>query len=350
MSEPYWVPLSGVPAVGPVPAARVYRTTAQSISNAVANGVGFDAERFDTDNIHDVVTNSTRLTCRTAGKYLIGCNIEWNPNATGERILWIYLNGGTPIAEARGPNNGATAVVGQIATVLQDMAVGDFVEIYVYQNSGGALNLLSTPNYSPEFWMIRQDTLFGALAPAGGSSAPLVTSLPASPVDGQECILCDSLSNPTYSWHLKYLAARPSNKWLYIGGRPKPIGASPNAVVNTQTQVGSTGNYRNTGTDFVVPVAGSYYVDGSIILDPNGTAGWANAGSFSGAAMSNALNGAAMPFPAAAAGNTMALKFLAYVVGVAAGATIGIAVATTVPGTHKIQAQAVAYYPDALGG
>src|SRR5215831_1233030 len=220
MSEPYWVPLTGVPAVGPVPAARVYKAAALSVSNATTTGIPFDTERFDTDNIHDVAVNNGRLTCRTAGKYLIGVNIEWNPNATGERIVWLYLNGGTPIAEVRGPANGASATLGQIATVLQDMAVGDFVEVYVYQTSGGALNITATPNYSPEFWMIRQDTLFGALAPAGGSSAPLVTSLPASPVDGQECILCDSLSAPTYQWHLKYVAAKASNKWICIGGAP----------------------------------------------------------------------------------------------------------------------------------
>ena len=59
----------------------------------------------------------------------------------------------------------------------------------------------------------------------GLSGAPLVigmgTSLPASPFDGQEYILVDSLTAPTYSWRFRYVAGiADAYKWVFIGGAP----------------------------------------------------------------------------------------------------------------------------------
>lgn len=45
------------------------------------------------------------------------------------------------------------------------------------------------------------------------------TTLPGSPVDGQEAILVDSVTNPTYVWRLRYNAGSASAyKWEFIGG------------------------------------------------------------------------------------------------------------------------------------
>jgi len=45
------------------------------------------------------------------------------------------------------------------------------------------------------------------------------TSLPASPVDGQEAILVDSLTAPTYSWRFRYVASiTDAYKWVCVGG------------------------------------------------------------------------------------------------------------------------------------
>jgi len=57
----------------------------------------------------------------------------------------------------------------------------------------------------------------------GVGQAPLVigigTSLPASPFDGQEYILTDSLTVPTYSWRFRYVASiTDAYKWVFIGG------------------------------------------------------------------------------------------------------------------------------------
>src|SRR5262249_55540522 len=47
------------------------------------------------------------------------------------------------------------------------------------------------------------------------------TALPATPVDGQEFILVDSLTNPAYQWRLRYNAGSSSSfKWEFVGGTP----------------------------------------------------------------------------------------------------------------------------------
>lgn len=48
------------------------------------------------------------------------------------------------------------------------------------------------------------------------------TTLPASPTDGQEAILVDSLTAPSYAWRFKYVnGISDANKWVYIGGSPQ---------------------------------------------------------------------------------------------------------------------------------
>lgn len=52
-------------------------------------------------------------------------------------------------------------------------------------------------------------------------TVPVGTTLPASPANGDEAILVDSLTVPTYAWRFKYsTGVSDSNKWLFIGGAP----------------------------------------------------------------------------------------------------------------------------------
>jgi len=254
MSEPYWVPLSGVPAVGPVPACSVYRSAgagAFNCPNVVATPITFDAERFDTDTMHDVATNSDRITIRTAGKYLLNGWGYWTAGGAGQRRLTLYSSVLAAPVAGHSTIGGASIDPYENVSAIVDCAVGDYFQLYVYQDSGSALGF-----NSPEFRAIRIDTLFGALAPAGGSSAPLVTSLPASPVDGQECILCDSLSAPTYQWRLKYVAAKASNKWVYIGGAAKLV----TVAADETSASGTYGDLTTVGPSIALPVAGDYIV------------------------------------------------------------------------------------------
>ena len=95
---------------------------------------------------------------------------------------------------------------------------------------------------------------------APGTPAPAVaygTSLPASPTDGQEAILVDSTSNPSYQWRFRYNAGSSSAyKWEFIGGDPA------RSYVSYAESTTSTGYVplTTTGPSLTLPRAGEYGV------------------------------------------------------------------------------------------
>lgn len=102
-----------------------------------------------------------------------------------------------------------------------------------------------------------------AAAAAGGIDA--VTALPGSPADGDEVLFMDSLTAPTYQWHLRYLAAKASNKWLFVGGAPGFALVATNETISTTAY----GALATAGPSFAIPVAGDYDVAHGFNGDPN---------------------------------------------------------------------------------
>ncbi len=135
--------------------ARVYHNAAQAITSGATTASAFNSERYDTDTIHDTSTNNGRLTCKTAGKYLITANVEWAANSTGTRQCWIYLNNTTIIAIDRRTAMTPPGTTTNNISTIYDLALNDYVELIVFQTSGGNLNLDVAANYSPEFMMQR---------------------------------------------------------------------------------------------------------------------------------------------------------------------------------------------------
>lgn len=107
----------------------------------------------------------------------------------------------------------------------------------------------------------------GAEKVTEADSMSLVTALPSSPVDGQEIILTDSLSAGTYHWHLRYVAARSSNKWVFIGGSPfSALIATSESMTATSYQAMTT-----PGPSVAVPVAGDYIVEHGALFTVSNT-------------------------------------------------------------------------------
>lgn len=88
---------------------------------------------------------------------------------------------------------------------------------------------------------------------------PLVTALPENPFDGQEVILVDSLTNPTYQWRMRYNtgSTQPQGrKWAYVGGLPKELSNSgPPQAFTLLADVPQ--GLSNLGT-FTIPATGQY--------------------------------------------------------------------------------------------
>lgn len=138
---------------GGAPSCRVYNSAVLPLANATQVLLTFDSERFDTDGIHSTTVNTGRLTCQTAGKYLIFLSAAFALNATGRRLWLIRLSGALIAAQETGPTSTGEAAAA-ISTVY-DLAVGDYAEALMFQSSGASLNALYNNNYTLEFGMVR---------------------------------------------------------------------------------------------------------------------------------------------------------------------------------------------------
>lgn len=119
-----------------------YATTTQAIANGTTSiPILLDSEDFDTDGGHSTTTTTSRYTCQTAGIFLcFGSVCFGTASATGTRAAEILKNG-SPITGGIA-QSGASGSNGTTATglVFVRLAVGDYVELAVWQNSGSSQN------------------------------------------------------------------------------------------------------------------------------------------------------------------------------------------------------------------
>lgn len=110
-----------------------------TIANNVNTKVTWDTEDFDTDGFHSTTTNKDRFTIPSgkAGKYLFEGTVRWDNNASGIRELAIWKNGTVIKQNWVIPGADPSHSISWVGS----LAVGDYVSLYVYQNSGGNRNL-----------------------------------------------------------------------------------------------------------------------------------------------------------------------------------------------------------------
>jgi hypothetical protein len=98
-------------------------------------------------------------------------------------------------------------------------------------------------------------TAAGALKTAA-QSVGFGTSLPASPVDGQEYVLVDSATATTYQWRFRYnTGSSNTDKWEFVGGTP-----ALNEVLTSENCASASYVALTTAQAITLPRAGCYQV------------------------------------------------------------------------------------------
>lgn len=129
------------------PQARAFASAAVSIANGgTGQAVLFNSEDYDTDSLHSTSVNTSRMTVVHAGEYQVVGGAEWAAQATaaGIRQLMIVKNATTTLKKTKLKLSTTTwdgEAVAQTISVVCTLAAGDYVELWAYQTSGGALNL-----------------------------------------------------------------------------------------------------------------------------------------------------------------------------------------------------------------
>lgn len=139
------------------PMGAVNRSSNQSISDATDTAVQWNAEDFDlpsAEAAHDNSSNPSRYTVKTAGKFFVAASVQFAANATGGRDLWFSVNGANAYYKARLHTASASANSFVLASGLLpvSLVVNDYIEVFVRQSSGGALNV-SSGSYFSAIWM-----------------------------------------------------------------------------------------------------------------------------------------------------------------------------------------------------
>ena len=157
--------------------SRQHNTT-QSINSASLTRVQFNTQLQSNGSIglsYDGSTNIGRFT-NTSGStkvYTISSVISFAANATGVRAITLALNGDTT-ATGRYAETLIPAVGSGDSTVLTlstniVLAANDYIEVYAYQTSGGALNIGSGGGFGGSFISILET---GGSGPTGPQPAP----------------------------------------------------------------------------------------------------------------------------------------------------------------------------------
>jgi hypothetical protein len=135
-----------------IPTARVTHSTDQSVLETEQPKLAFDTVRYDTAGMHVAGNDSSRLTAPAAGIYLVTMQAGWSGSATtGFRALDLIKNDTTLVGGVLQSIAGAPI---QEASTQVQMQPNDYVEVRADHSAPGTtLNILSSPQGSPEFSM-----------------------------------------------------------------------------------------------------------------------------------------------------------------------------------------------------
>jgi hypothetical protein len=256
LSAALLTPLSGT--AGPVTPARAYRNAAFTVVNAWAKIV---LDSVANDPGSNVSLASSRYVCPATGFYQVDGSVIGSGIASGQYAQCaLYKNGALATYGNAGLGGGATCST-NVSDLIQCNA-GDYLELWCAASAGTLTGIAGAVATFLSVVQVGNSMNFTA---AGGdlagtypnpSVAPAyVTSLPGSPIDGQQVYYLADATNGVV-WHLRYRAASASAyKWEYVGGPPLF------KTIDTDEAFTASANFNNpttVGPDVVPPLNGDF--------------------------------------------------------------------------------------------
>jgi len=118
----------------------VYNSAAESIPTGTLTPLTFDSEQYNNGSMHSTSTNPSRITAQKAGKYLVVGNVGWAFSGANRFLSLAIRRGGSAFLAEVDQWFTNTSGVNQNISIIVSLAVNDYVELCVDQNTGGALN------------------------------------------------------------------------------------------------------------------------------------------------------------------------------------------------------------------
>lgn len=172
MTQSITLVVDGSGVVQALRGARVHLVANQSIPNATATVIGWQAVDRDTGGIFNMAA-PTRLQCPDTGKVLLRASVAWQLDAASPRSVTMHMNGapvrGLGWQRVQGADQGAALAV---CSSLVDVQAGDYFELVVEHEAGGGVPLDVLSHVATWFELQYAEGVKGATGDMGPAGAP----------------------------------------------------------------------------------------------------------------------------------------------------------------------------------
>ncbi len=128
--------------LGDPPGGQFRQSVAQTLTSGSFTAITFTQEDYDNRGGHSTSSNTSRYTAQVAGRYQVSGAVAFVASATGRRGTQWRINGsvvnGSQLLLSSGDDADETQYPARTMTVF--LSVGQYVELYAIQQSGGNLN------------------------------------------------------------------------------------------------------------------------------------------------------------------------------------------------------------------
>ncbi|MDB4872485.1 MAG: hypothetical protein JWL97_3489 [Gemmatimonadales bacterium] len=246
------------------------QSSVQTVTTSTWTGVTLDNAAVDTAGGHSNTASPSRYVCKVAGWYLAVGTVAFASHATAlsnTYIAGVRVNGsnsfGNLFEGAKHPGANTHAIAPMVVELVQ-LAVGDYIELAAYQNSGGSVSTNSSSSGTPTINYSSQLSLTWVASATGTAGLPVPSE--ATWTDG--IVVTSAALNSNIRDAVRFLTYPPIARIYYNGVTPAAQ-ALPNNAFTTVSFDGATvdnyGGWGGTGTNptrWTAPVSGHYLVAG----------------------------------------------------------------------------------------
>jgi len=124
------------------PFCSVFNSAAVSLADNTATAMLANSENFDNDAMHSTVSNTSRITIQTTGRYQFIGSVNFAGDADGVRQVAFRIDGTTTIPPSSQVGGTATGSIGLTLVANIALTAGQYVECIARHTAGNALNCI----------------------------------------------------------------------------------------------------------------------------------------------------------------------------------------------------------------
>ena len=115
-----------------------------TIASGVVTKLPLVAESWDVGGMHSITSNTSRLIAPVDGIYQVSATISWRASSAGtQRYVTFRKPAGSDLALSQvSPVKSASNFTTQVVSAHVKLAAGEYIEPYVYQDTGASLNVV----------------------------------------------------------------------------------------------------------------------------------------------------------------------------------------------------------------